>query len=396
MNFKDALMTCELVFESGAVPLLIGESGIGKTALVKKLSQLKEAHLIGVDANLLKEGEIGGLPTTETYNITVNQRRIRRKKTVYAIHTKLLEIDQVLIENPKKKIILFIDEINRCEHAVQQELMNIILNREINGFILPDNVLVIAAMNPSNKYDHYSESTYQVVDMDPAQEDRFVWIEMDSDSKSWIDWGLSREGKNYDSRSFQNIHEDVLEFISSFPEHLHAPYSQETVKATPRSWERISDSYIRYLDKKAHYPQGIFFNVVKGNVGSSAAHDFFNFLENNRNPIIKPEEIFRYKKIPEALKARVKKDTHSRLYLTARNCLNTLAEAREESPEEVKDKVALFTEFLQLYPGDLKMGIMQEIKANFEKTLYKDFMNVKSFIDGYIELYQEVKMRSIC
>ncbi len=396
MNFKDALMTCELVFESGAVPLLIGESGIGKTALVKKLSQLKEAHLIGVDANLLKEGEIGGLPTTETYTITVNQRRIRRKKTVYAIHTKLLEIDQVLIENPKKKIILFIDEINRCEHAVQQELMNIILNREINGFILPDNVLVIAAMNPSNKYDHYSESTYQVVDMDPAQEDRFVWIEMDSDSKSWIDWGLSREGKNYDSRSFQNIHEDVLEFISSFPEHLHAPYSQETVKATPRSWERISDSYIRYLDKKAHYPQGIFFNVVKGNVGSSAAHDFFNFLENNRNPIIKPEEIFRYKKIPEALKARVKKDTHSRLYLTARNCLNTLAEAREESPEEVKDKVALFTEFLQLYPGDLKMGIMQEIKANFEKTLYKDFMNVKSFIDGYIELYQEVKMRSIC
>ena len=396
MNFKDALMTCELVFESGAVPLLIGESGIGKTALVKKLSQLKEAHLIGVDANLLKEGEIGGLPTTETYTITVNQRRIRRKKTVYAIHTKLLEIDQVLIENPKKKIILFIDEINRCEHAVQQELMNIILNREINGFILPDNVLVIAAMNPSNKYDHYSESTYQVVDMDPAQEDRFVWIEMDSDSKSWIDWGLSREGKNYDSRSFQNIHEDVLEFISSFPEHLHAPYSQETVKATPRSWERISDSYIRYLDKKAHYPQGIFFNVVKGNVGSSAAHDFFNFLENNRNPIIKPEEIFRYKKIPEALKARVKKDTHSRLYLTARNCLNTLAEAREESPEEVKDKVALFTEFLQLYPGDLKMGIMQEIKTNFEKTLYKDFMNVKSFIDGYIELYQEVKMRSIC
>ena len=396
MNFKDALMTCELVFESGAVPLLIGESGIGKTALVKKLSQLKEAHLIGVDANLLKEGEIGGLPTTETYNITVNQRRIRRKKTVYAIHTKLLEIDQVLIENPKKKIILFIDEINRCEHAVQQELMNIILNREINGFILPDNVLVIAAMNPSNKYDHYSESTYQVVDMDPAQEDRFVWIEMDSDSKSWIDWGLSREGKTYGGGSFPNIHEDVLEFISSFPEHLHAPYSQETVKATPRSWERISDSYVRYLDKKAHYPQGIFFNVVKGNVGSSAAHDFFNFLENNRNPIIKPEEIFRYKKIPEALKARVKKDTHSRLYLTARNCLNTLAEAREESPEEVKDKVALFTEFLQLYPGDLKMGIMQEIKANFEKTLYKDFMNVKSFIDGYIELYQEVKMRSIC
>ncbi len=395
MNFKDALMTCQLVFESGAVPLLIGESGIGKTALVKKLSQIKEAHLIGVDANLLKEGEIGGLPTTESYNITVNQRKIRRKKTIYAIHTKLLEIDQVLMENPDKKIIFFIDEINRCEHAVQQELMNIILNREINGFVLPGNVLVIAAMNPSNKYDRFSESTYQVVDMDPAQEDRFVWIEMDSDPKSWIDWGLAREGKTFEGRSVQNVHEDVLEFISSFPEHLHAPYSQETVKATPRSWERISDSYVQYLNKNSYYPQGIFFNVVKGNVGSSAAHDFFNFLENNRNPIIKPEEIFQHTEIPEGLKARVKKDTHSRLYLTARNCLHYLADFREESQEGIQDKVVLFTEFLQLYPGDLKMGIMQEIKSNYEKTLYHDFMNVKSFIDGYIQLYQEVNMRSI-
>lgn len=28
-------------------------------------------------------------------------------------------------------VLLFIDELNRCEHAVQQELMNLILNREI-------------------------------------------------------------------------------------------------------------------------------------------------------------------------------------------------------------------------------------------------------------------------
>ena len=38
--------------------------------------------------------------------------------------------------------MLFIDELNRCEHAVQQELMNLILNREINGFKMPEEVRV--------------------------------------------------------------------------------------------------------------------------------------------------------------------------------------------------------------------------------------------------------------
>lgn len=64
-------------------------------------------------------------------------------------------------------VLLFIDELNRCEHAVQQELMNLILNREINGYKLNKDVKILAAMNPSNEYG--AELDYQVVDMDPAQ-----------------------------------------------------------------------------------------------------------------------------------------------------------------------------------------------------------------------------------
>ena len=41
--------------------------------------------------------------------------------------------------------------------------MNLILNREINGFSLSDQVRIIAAMNPEDSFD------YQTIDMDPAQ-----------------------------------------------------------------------------------------------------------------------------------------------------------------------------------------------------------------------------------
>ncbi|MBL4935414.1 AAA family ATPase [Clostridium sp. YIM B02515] len=376
MNFTDALMTTELVLESGAVPLLIGESGIGKTALIKKLCSKKEYYSIVIDGNMLKEGEIGGLPTVEEYRVYIDGKEERRKRTVYAVHTKLQEIDKALSEKPEMTILLFIDEINRCEHTVQQELMNIILNREINGYRLPENVFVAAAMNPSNKYEKYSGSDYQVVDMDPAQEDRFVWIELEAEVKTWLAWGVE-EG---------NIQRDVLEFISSFPEYLHTPYSNEMVKATPRSWERVSNSYKVYLKKKDRFPSKILLNIIRGNVGGSIAQEFYNFIENSKNPLITPEDIFNETLISEEMKARVKRESHSRLYMAAKNILHYIKDS-----EDKKDKVRIFSEFIQNYPQDLKIGIMREIKEGYEESIYKDFLDDDSFIEGFFQIYNEVE-----
>ena len=173
MNFIDTLKSVELVLASGDVPLVVGESGIGKTALAKKLSEKNGWSFIVIDGNLLKEGEIGGLPTVESYSkVDGNGILHEVKTTVYAVHSKLREVDEEIAKG--NLVLLFIDEINRCEHTVQQELMNLILNREINGYKLHDNVNILAAMNPSNKYD--SDFDYQVVDMDAAQENRFVWL----------------------------------------------------------------------------------------------------------------------------------------------------------------------------------------------------------------------------
>ena len=234
MKYSDVLSAVELVIESNDVPLIIGESGIGKTALVKELSRKSNYVLITIDANLLKEGEIGGLPTV------VNGR------TLYATHVKLSQIEEC--SKRGEKVLLFIDELNRCEHAVQQELMNLILNREINGFNIDENVKIVAAMNPSNKYEDYRDSEYAVVDMDQAQEDRFVWLNMEADVKEWIKWAMT-DG---------NIDEDIIEFIGIFPEYLNTPNSRESIKGTPRSYERVSKAYKIYKNNKEKYSFEVF------------------------------------------------------------------------------------------------------------------------------------------
>jgi ABC-type oligopeptide transport system ATPase subunit len=372
MNFTDALMSIELVLESGAVPLLIGESGIGKTALIKKLCEKNKYYNIIIDGNMLKEGEIGGLPTVEEYSAVIDGIEIIKKRTVYAVHTKLQQIDKVLQSEPDRTVLLFIDEINRCEHTVQQELMNIILNREINGYSLPQAVRVVAAMNPSSKYEQYSTSDYQVVDLDPAQEDRFVWIEMEADVKSWIAWGME-DGQ---------IHEDVLGFISSYPEYLHTPHSNEMVKATPRSWERVSGAYKAYLARKNELPARIFLNVVKGNVGGSIAQEFYGFLDNNKNPLIKAEDVFSEEGFSEELISKIKKENHSRLYMTARNLLKYI-KISEKKQRDVK----VFSEFLEYYPKDLRLAVMREIRESYYDNIYQEFLNQSSFIEGFFEIY---------
>ena len=66
MNFIETLKSVDLVLATGEVPLVVGESGIGKTALAKQLAKENNYSLVVIDGNLLKEGEIGGLPTVES------------------------------------------------------------------------------------------------------------------------------------------------------------------------------------------------------------------------------------------------------------------------------------------------------------------------------------------
>lgn len=375
MNFKDTLISAELVLETGEVPLIIGESGIGKTALAKKLANKNNFKLVVIDGNLLKEGEIGGLPTIESYkSIDSNGNFQEKKATIYAVHTKLKEIDEEILNG--NKVLLFIDEINRCEHTVQQELMNLILNREINGYKLHNDVKILAAMNPSNKYGE--DFDYQVVDMDAAQENRFVWLNMENDYIDWIIWAIEF-----------GIETEVIEFISTFPEYLQK-INEEDVRATPRSYERISKTLKLYKEKKEIIPRAVFLNVIKGNVGRVIAEEFISFIESNHEALISFEKVFCRNYIDEEVIEIIKKETHTRLYLTAINILKILESNIFSFEKESSFYINRFVKFLKLYPIDLMVGIMKDMKNNYP-VIYKLALEDQEFVDAYFEAYSAIR-----
>ena len=374
MNFIETLKSVDLVLATGEVPLVVGESGIGKTALAKQLAKENNYSLVVIDGNLLKEGEIGGLPTVESYKaIDSNGIEIEKKTTIYAVHNKLREID-IEIENGKE-VLLFIDEINRCEHTVQQEIMNLILNREINGYKLDDKVKILAAMNPSSKYG--SDFDYQVVDMDAAQENRFVWLNMESDYNQWIKWAIGA-----------GIEQKVIEFISTFPEYLNK-VNDEDVRATPRSYERVSKTYKIYKEQ-GNIPRNIFLNVIKGNIGKVIAEEFVSFVEANHEPLISYNDVFSGGALSLEVIEKINNENHTRLYLSAMNILRDLEIKIKNEDFDRNYHMNRFITFLKAYPIDLMVGIMKDIKNSYN-SVYEIAIENEDFVEAYFESYASIR-----
>ena len=362
MNYTETLESVELVLSAGQVPLIVGKTGIGKSALARELAERLKAHLVYIDGNLLKEGEIGGLPLIDDFTKRTKDGKLTHvKTTVYAVHNKLREIDGYL--EKKEPVLLFIDEINRSEHAVQQELMNLILNREINGYHLDSSVSILAAMNPADSQE------YEAVDMDAAQENRFVWLYMEADPYQWLSWAAEND-----------IDDKVCQFISTYPEYL-VRTNEDDIDATPRSYERISALYRRYINQQ-DVRRSVFYNVVRGNVGKVIAEEFLNFIESDYTPLITDEDVFSGASLPDDIRERVAAETHTRLYISARNILNRLSKALQEKTLDGQFAVSRFVTFLQTYPVDLAVAVMKDIRntmpAIYEYAQYND-----DFIDMY-------------
>lgn len=83
--------------------------------------------------------------------------------------------------------------------------------------------------------------------------------------------------------------------------------------------------------------------------------------------------------------ARVKVESHTRLYLIAKNILAAL-----DKKEVLETDIKRFVEFLEIYPVDLGLGIMQDIKENHD-SVYKLCLQNEAFVEMYFRAYSEIK-----
>ena len=122
-------------------------------------------------------------------------------------------------------VVLFLDEMNSAAPSIQAAAYQLVLNRRIGKYVLPDNVVVIAAGN--------RESDKGVTYRMPAPlANRFIHLEMRVDHASWENWAV-----------LNKIHKDVVGYIGFAKQDLYDfdPRSSSRSFATPRSWTFVSE-----------------------------------------------------------------------------------------------------------------------------------------------------------
>ena len=122
-------------------------------------------------------------------------------------------------------VVLFMDEMNQAAPSIQAAAYQLILNRRIGKYILPDNVVMVAAGN--------RESDKGVTFRMPAPlANRFMHFEMRVDHSSWETWAVNNK-----------IHKDVVGYIGFAKQDLYDfdPRSSSRSFATPRSWTFVSE-----------------------------------------------------------------------------------------------------------------------------------------------------------
>lgn len=295
VGFKTVISGVNILFKEKdptkrVVPLIIGEQGIGKSQLVQKIASDLNAFYREMTCSLMQEGDLL-LPVLDRDDKTVEEDGTMGR-VKYALHTMLVDLIDNAKVNPDQPQILFLDEFNRASVAVQAELMNLVLQREIAGIKLPDNVRLILASNPSSDIEGFENSEYHVNSADGAINDRTTRIIMHPNIGDWMD-NFAKVVVNADGRT--KVHNMVISFLEDGNDRYFLEEdNQRDKKATPRAWERVSNILYRYEDEGIEYgpnEHAPFINEsIRGTVGNETGSLFITYM-NDATFFIRPWDI---------------------------------------------------------------------------------------------------------
>lgn len=236
----------------------LGAPGIGKSQVIQQIGAKYGFKVIDIRLSQMSEVEIGGL-------IFPNEDKTK---------TRWLT-PEILPDEARdgKNTILLLDEITSCTKRVQVAAYQLILDRHIGQYHLPEGTFVIALGNREE-----DDGVY--VQMAGPLADRFEIHYIDIDFACWKD----------DFAVPYNVHPYIVRYLTYKPSSLHTQESgsEEMIFATPRSWTRVSD--ILCIDSDV--TKEVIKNKIIGNIGEAEAKSFITFCQ-SKNAFITVEELLR-------------------------------------------------------------------------------------------------------
>lgn len=216
-------------------PLFLHSSpGVGKSSLVRQVADSLSFKLVDVRATLLDPVDLRGVP------------RIKGDRAEWCPPVFLPADGEG---------ILFLDELPQAPPMVQTACMQLVLDRRLGEYELPEKWVVVAAGNRT-------EDRAGAHRMITPLLNRFIHLDVEVSADDWQAWAVANA-----------VAPEVRAFLRFRPALLFQfdPSTNPRAFPTPRSWSFVSDALPVTPDALVH-------SVVAGCVGEGAAAEFAGFL----------------------------------------------------------------------------------------------------------------------
>jgi hypothetical protein len=244
VKISEATTLITRAFKKKRPVFLWGPPGIGKSELVKQIGDsgaLGKTHVIDMRLALFEPTDLRGYP-------------VPNMETGVMQWLPPADLPSEELAAQYDTVIVFLDEMNSAAPSVQAAGYQLILNRRIGQYVLPKNVVMIAAGNRETD----KGVTYR---MPKPLENRFVHFELRVDFADWLSWAVMNK-----------VDADVVGYLSFAKGDLYNfdPQSSSRGFATPRAWTFTSE----LIEDADDLAEGLQTDLVAGCVGEGIAVKF--------------------------------------------------------------------------------------------------------------------------
>jgi len=263
-NIPDILNMAKRAREQGKTftPCLVSAPGLGKSEIVQQWARSQGLAVIDIRTALLEAPDLIGFPTI----ISVNGRQ----RTEHALP------DMWPTEGAG---VLFIDEINRGTTSVMNCFMQLLTDRKVKDYQLPDGWIIVTAINPENEHN-------DVNSMDTALKDRLEFFQLEYSKKVHVEY---MEKVNYDPAVQLFVQSGTWQYVE--PGEVSNVVGSKYL--SPRTFSKLDNAI------KSGVPEKLELEIYNAILGELTGKAFYQF-KHNEQPVT-------FEEIQKSLKKSMKR-----------------------------------------------------------------------------------------
>lgn len=249
--------------------------------------------------------------------------------------------------------VLHLDELNRARKDVRDAAFELVWERKLGKYSLPDGWIIVCSVNPPSE-------KYIVHELDAAMVARYLHIRFTPEVDEWHDYAARRK-----------LYEPIRRFVHEYPNFLGNEMTKLAYEPVycPRTME-MAGWILEGLD------EDLIYEVVAGLLGTEAATSYMSMINSKERPV-KAEKILKdYKSVQKKIKEYAKpKNNRADLLRMSIDDLFILMEKIEEFDDH---QITNLKMFIKDIPKDLATGLLKRMAVTDNHNINTHFMTLSN------------------